>query len=88
MLGQRRRQHQPGISDHVLVIEGHIEAVETVQRSHREGALLDRDDVGVVTVIFPVQRALFAGTRSSTHNRVGGSGLRRRSTRQKQRLRT
>jgi hypothetical protein len=59
----------------VLVIKDHIHTVKTARRSHREDALLNRDDVGVATVIIPVQRAFFADPPTSHTTRVGGSGL-------------
>ena len=68
MLGERGRQHQPRIRHRMLVIEDHIDTVEAVQRSHREDALLNRDDIGVVTVIIPVQRAFFADLPAHTQS--------------------
>ena len=39
VLGQRRRQHQPSVGHQMLVVEGHVETVETVTRyAHRNSA--------------------------------------------------
>jgi hypothetical protein len=68
LLRQRGRQHQPRVGHRVLIIEGHHNAVKTARRSHQEDALLNRDDVGLVTLIIPIQRAFFADTRTPSSN--------------------
>ena len=60
MLRQGRRQHQASVGHQTLVVEGHVETVETVELIGIVPCV--GDVVGVVTTIFP-SRGTFSGCR-------------------------
>jgi hypothetical protein len=75
VLGQRGRQHEPGVGHQMIVVEGHLTAVQAVAKSHRESAFLVWVWAASATTIFPFQKGVFADTRLHNLMKFGGSGL-------------
>src|SRR5665811_1510345 len=63
VLGQRGRQHEPGVGHEMVVVEGHLTPVEAVAKSHRESAFLVWVWAVLATTSFPFQKGVFADTR-------------------------
>ena len=66
VLGQRGRQHEPGVGHEMVVVEDHLAPVQAVAKSHRESAFLVWVWAVSATTIFPFQKGVFADTRRPT----------------------
>ena len=61
MLGQRRRQHQSRVGHQMLVVEGHLQPVETVARYRIEIVPSGRECGRCGNHHFPLQEGTFRG---------------------------
>src|SRR5580700_2043689 len=79
VLGQRGRQHKPGVGHEMVVVEGHLMPVKAVAKSHRESAFLVWG-WGCQQPPFSLSRKAFSRIRE-VYDVVmfGGSGLSPRS---------
>jgi hypothetical protein len=68
--GQRPGQDETGMGHHMVVIEGHVEPVESVGRSHLKSAFLSGTNPGFANRIIPCGEALLAVIHN-TKNTLG-----------------